>query len=90
MDRGEPEVGRIDLDGSHLLLLPLLLLLLPDLPRKADPCDLVSHDEMRLESRLSRIPEAQWGPTDSPKQTALPISSPVLLLFHFPIDIKLD
>ena len=32
MDRGEPEVGRIDLDGSHLLLLPLLLL--PDLPAK--------------------------------------------------------
>ena len=81
MDRGVPEVGRVDLDGSELLL--------PDLPHKArvpgDPCDLVSHDEMLIESRLSRIPEAQWGLTDSPKQTALPISTPVLLLFHFPI-----
>ena len=50
--RGVPKVDKVDLDGSELLHL-LLLLLLADLPRKArvpgDACDLVSHDEMGIE-----------------------------------------
>ena len=48
MNRGVPQVGRVDLDGSELLHI-LLLLLLADLPHKGDALDLVRDDEMRIE-----------------------------------------